>query len=80
MLSVARQKIVLFSRGQVQTSHFNFNLGGEKIDVVDSYEYLGILFNYNGRFRKGELELLYVSAADKRCFLQISPKRIVSSV
>ncbi len=57
-VNCSKTKIVIFSRGQVQTSNFNFNLGGEKIDVVNDYEYLGILFNYNGRFRKGELELV----------------------
>ena len=49
---------MVVSRGQVQTRNFNFNLGGEKIEVVNDYEYLGILFNYSERFRKGELELV----------------------
>ena len=25
--------------------------------MVENYKYLGLLFNYNGRFRKGELDL-----------------------
>ncbi len=49
---------MVISRGQVQTRNFNSNLGGEEIEVVGDYEYLGILFNYNGRFRKGKLELV----------------------
>ncbi len=53
-----KTKIMVISRGQVQTRNFNFNLGGEEIQVVSDYEYLGILSNYNGRFRKGELELV----------------------
>ncbi len=54
---IGKTKILKFSRGQVQTSNFDFSLGGEKVEVVNGYEYLGILFNYNGRFREGELEL-----------------------
>ena len=52
-----KTKIVVFSRGQVQTNRYNFQLGGEDIEVVSEYKYLGVLFNYNGRFRKGELAL-----------------------
>ncbi len=57
-VNCGKTKIVIFSRGQVHTSNFNFYLGGEKIEVVNDYVYLGILFNYNGRFRKGELKLV----------------------
>ena len=52
-----KTKIVVFSRGQVQTSSYNFQLGGDSIEVVSEYKYLGIFFNYNGRLRKGELAL-----------------------
>ncbi len=36
---------------------YKFEFGGEQIQVVENYKYLGVLFNYNGRFRKGEMEL-----------------------
>ena len=52
-----KTKVVVFSRGQVQTSRYNFQLAGEAIEVVNDYKYLGVLFNYNGKFRKGELAL-----------------------
>lgn len=52
-----KTKIVVFSRGQVQTGGYNFQLGDEDIEVVSEYKYLGVLFNYNGRFRKGEMLL-----------------------
>ncbi len=42
----------------MQTSNSNFSLRGEKVEVVNDYEYLCMLFNYNGRFWKGELELM----------------------
>ncbi len=49
-----KTKIMVISRGQVQTRNFNFNLGGKEIEVVQRLR----VFNYNGRFRKGELELV----------------------
>ena len=49
--------ITVFIRGQVQTNIYNFQLGVESIEVETEYNYLGVLFNYNGRFRKGELAL-----------------------
>ncbi len=36
---------------------FEFEFGGENIEVVTDYKYLGVLLYYNGRFHKGELEL-----------------------
>lgn len=54
-----KTKILVISRGQVQTKNYNLSFGGEKIEVVNEYEYLFIFFNNcNGRFRKGELELV----------------------
>ena len=41
-----------------QTGNYDFKFGREAIAVVSEYKYLGITFNYNGRFRKGELELV----------------------
>ncbi len=29
----------------------------KKTEVVYEYKYLGVIFNYNGTFRKGQLEL-----------------------
>ena len=56
-VNCSKTKIVVFSRGKVQTSNYNFLFGGQEVEVVSEYKYLGILFNYNGKFRKGELEL-----------------------
>lgn len=56
-LNCNKSKIVIFSRGKVDLSKYEFQFGGEEIEVVEDYKYLGLTFNYNGRFRKGELEL-----------------------
>lgn len=52
-----KSKVVIFSRGKVDLSKYEFQFGCEKTEVVEDYKYLGLTFNYNGRFRKGELEL-----------------------
>ncbi len=49
--------VVIFSRGTFDLSKYDFKFGCKKIEVVEDYKYLGLTFNYNGRFRKGELEL-----------------------
>ncbi len=36
-----KTKIMVISRGQMQTRNFNFNLGGEEIEAVSDHEYLG---------------------------------------
>lgn len=56
-LNCNKTKIVMFSRGRVNTDNYKFEFGGENIEVVEDYKYLGVLFNYKGRFRKDELEL-----------------------
>ena len=52
-LSINKTKtnVVIFSRGKVQNK-FPFKIGNIDIATSSEYEYLGILFNYNGRFGK----------------------------
>ncbi len=46
-----KTKIVIFSRGKISNIPV-FTFGESQIDVVDDYNYLGIVFNYNGNFNK----------------------------
>ena len=46
-----KTKIVIFSKGRV-TSYPAFVFGHRNIEVVDDYVYLGVVFNYNGKFHK----------------------------
>ncbi len=52
-----KTKIIVFSRGMTNLGKYKFEFGCEQIGVVEDYKYLGVLFNYNGRFLKGEMEL-----------------------
>lgn len=56
-LNCNKTKIVIFSRGKVNMERYDFKFGTGNIEVVSEYKYLGLTFNYNGRFRRGELEL-----------------------
>ena len=53
-----KTKIVVFSGRKVNTGNYSFRFGEESLEVVHEYKYLGITFNFNGSFRKGQLELV----------------------
>ena len=40
--------MVIFSRGKV-TTNYHFKFGELDIKTIGSYEYLGVIFNFNGR-------------------------------
>ena len=44
-----KTKIVIFSKRKCKTQR-SFKLYDENIDIVDSYTYLGVVFNYNGNY------------------------------
>ena len=46
-----KTKVVVFSRGKIRNKP-KFNFGRDTLEVVDSYVYLGILFNYNGNHKR----------------------------
>ena len=45
-----KTKVVIFSRGKVRNLPV-FTYDGKDIEVKDNYSYLGITFNYNGKFK-----------------------------
>lgn len=50
-VNTSKTKIVILSRGKVR-SHPDFLFGKNKLEVSDSYIYLGANLNYNGLFNK----------------------------
>ena len=48
-VNVSKTKVVIFSRGKVR-KYPKFSLGGNNIEVVDDYMYLGVKMHYNGRY------------------------------
>ena len=53
-VNLTKTQIVIFSKGRI-TSHPTFMYDGKEVDVVDDYTYLGVIFNYNGNFKKAIL-------------------------
>ena len=49
-INVNKTKILIFSRGKVRKHHI-FNFGEHILDTVDEYNYLGLVFNYNAKFK-----------------------------
>ncbi len=45
-------KTVVFSRGMANFYQYKFEFRCKKIEVAEDYKHHGVLFNYNGRFRK----------------------------
>ena len=50
-MNTSKTKIGIFSRGKVRR-YPDFVFGSDKLDVVDEYVYLGVIFNYNGKYKK----------------------------
>ena len=51
----SKTKVVIFSRGKVKKK-FDFKIGNADIETTNEYCYLGILFNFNGKFTKAIAE------------------------
>ena len=51
VINKTKTKVVVFSRGKIRNKP-QFYLNGEYLETVDSQMYLGIMFNYNGSFKK----------------------------
>lgn len=56
-INTSKTKAVIFSKKKVKRNQ-NFMIYGESIEIVDSYCYLGVLFNYNGSFCTARKKLL----------------------
>ena len=50
-VNTTKTKIVIFSRGKIRNKP-TFYFGNNTIEVCDDYTYLGVLFNYNGKYKK----------------------------
>ena len=64
-INTSKTKIVIFSGGKVRNFP-KFNFRNSSIDVIDNFTYLGIVFNYNGKF--GKAEKIFLIKPVKLCF------------
>ena len=71
-VNVSKTKVVVFSKGKIrQKPVFYYN--GETLEIVDDFSYLGIKFNYNGKFGKTKKHL--VDKARKAMFSLVRKAR-----
>ena len=56
-INVSKTKITIFSRGKTRNIP-KFQFGEKQLEVTDQYKYLGLIFNFNGKFTKAK-KLLY---------------------
>ena len=45
-----KTKIMIFANRKVKKENYNFKIGEDNLEIVDSFKYLGINFSYNGKF------------------------------
>ena len=48
-MNTNKTKVVIVSKKKVRQNQ-SFKIKGQNIEIIDSYYYLGMLFNYNGNF------------------------------
>lgn len=56
-VNVQKTKIVIFRNGGKIHNNERWHLNGEPIEVVDSFTYLGLLLQYNGKFNNTQKQL-----------------------
>ena len=55
-INVSKTKVLIFSRGNVRNRP-EFTFGNVELEIVRDYQYLGLIFNYNGKFIKAKEKL-----------------------
>ena len=45
-----KTKVLVFSNRKIKKENYNFKLGEDTLEIVDTFKYLGIQFSYNGKF------------------------------
>ena len=50
-INCSKTKISIFTRGKIKPNTYNFLYNGNKIEIVESYKYLGIEFSSSGSFK-----------------------------
>ena len=55
-INVSKTKVLIFSRGNVRNRP-EFTFGNVELEIVRDHQYLGLIFNYNGKFIKAKEKL-----------------------
>ena len=57
-INVFKTKITIFSRGKTRNIP-KFQCGETQLEVTDQYKYLGLIFNFNGKFTKAKKTIVW---------------------
>ena len=74
IVNTSKTKVVIFSKGKTRNIPV-FTFGANSLEVVDDYTYLGIIFNFNNKFKKAIDKQL--SAARRALFVLEKKSRIL---
>ena len=51
-VNLNKTKIMVFSKKNIDKKTLNFYYGPTRIEIVESYKYLGVIFSWNGKFKE----------------------------
>ena len=60
-VNLNKTKIMIFSKGRRKYENYHFTYKGNKIDITDSYKYLGITLFYNGNLKHAADDLYNIA-------------------
>ena len=67
-INISKSKIMVFSKsGRVPKDKFRYNLGGDEIEYVNNYKYLGVNLSNTGKFSVAEKKLKLKSKQSSVC-------------
>jgi hypothetical protein len=68
-----KTKILIFSSHKFNKNNVNFSYNGRELEIVEDFSYLGVLFNFNGKFYKAKKRI--VEQARKAMFSVVKKSR-----
>ena len=52
LINTDKSKCIHFRRTRSKLTNFEFIVGSNRLELVDNYKYLGVMFTYTGNFSK----------------------------
>ena len=72
-INTSKTKVCIFSSRKINPMNTKFKYKGNELEIVEDYKYLGVIFNYNGNFKKNSNSL--ITQAKKAMYTVISKCR-----
>ena len=49
-INKSKTEVMIFGKTKTCPNRYNFTLNGDKLEQCNKFKYLGVIFNYNGKF------------------------------